>query len=181
MSTATLAPRVRPNLVSNTLQLARRYLLHIKATPEQLVEMTIQPIMFLVLFVFVFGGAIRLVAGVPAVRPPRDPRAGRLLPAVHDGLALNADFTRGVIDQFRSPPIARSAVISGRILADGARIAWSIVIITGFSMILGFSFGGAAGAIAARLRPGLPGDVLADGVPRDHGSDAGVGEHGASC
>ncbi|HEU4921188.1 MAG TPA: ABC transporter permease [Actinomycetota bacterium] len=151
MSTATLAPRVRPNLVSNTLQLARRYLLHIKATPEQLVEMTIQPIMFLVLFVFVFGGAILgswqeyLQYALPGILV----QAVCFLPFT-TALALNADFTRGVIDRFRSLPIARSAVISGRILADGARIAWSIVIITGFSMILGFSFGGGtAGAIGS--------------------------------
>ncbi|MGH2557021.1 MAG: ABC transporter permease, partial [Actinomycetota bacterium] len=61
MSTATLAPSApseRMSLITNTLQIARRYLLHIKATPEQLVEMSIQPLMFLVLFVFVFGGAI---------------------------------------------------------------------------------------------------------------------------
>jgi len=55
-----------------------------------------------------------------------------------------------VIDRFRSLPIARSAVISGRIAADGVRILWSILIITGFSMILGFRFtGGTAGAFGA--------------------------------
>jgi oleandomycin transport system permease protein len=55
-----------------------------------------------------------------------------------------------VIDRFRSLPIARSAVIGGRILADGVRILWSIVIITGFSMILGFRFtGGTAGAFGS--------------------------------
>jgi ABC transporter DrrB family efflux protein len=151
MSTATLAPVGRTNLVSNTLTIARRYLLHIKATPEQLVEMTIQPIMFLVLFVFVFGGAIAgswqdyLQFALPGILV----QSVCFLPFT-TALALNADFTRGVIDRFRSLPIARSAVISGRILADGARIAWSIVIITGFSMILGFTFGGGlAGAVGA--------------------------------
>ena len=60
------------------------------------------------------------------------------------------DFQRGVIDRFRPPPIARSAVIAGRILADGARILWSVLIITGFSMLLGFDFGGGvAGAFGA--------------------------------
>ena len=58
MSTVTATPVGRPNVVSNTLTIARRNLLHIKATPEQLVEMSIQPIMFVVLFVYVFGGAI---------------------------------------------------------------------------------------------------------------------------
>jgi ABC transporter DrrB family efflux protein len=151
MSTATLEPIGRPNLVSNTLTIARRYLLHIKATPEQLVEMTIQPIMFLVLFVFVFGGAIAgswqnyLQFALPGILV----QTVCFLPFT-TALALNADFQRGVIDRFRSLPIARSAVIGGRIAADGVRIAWSILIITGFAMALGFSFaGGAGGALGA--------------------------------
>ena len=150
MSTATLEPIGRPNLVSNTLTIARRYLLHIKATPEQLVEMTIQPIMFLVLFVFVFGGAIAgswqdyLQFALPGILV----QSVCFLPFT-TALALKADFQRGVIDRFRSLPIARSAVISGRIAADGVRIAWSILIITGFAMVLGFSFGGGAGGALA--------------------------------
>ena len=150
MSTVTLEPIGRPNLVSNTLTIARRYLLHIKATPEQLVEMTIQPIMFLVLFVFVFGGAIAgswqdyLQFALPGILV----QSVCFLPFT-TALALNADFQRGVIDRFRSLPIARSAVISGRIAADGVRIAWSILIITGFAMVLGFSFGGGAGGALA--------------------------------
>jgi ABC transporter DrrB family efflux protein len=151
MSTATLEPIGRANLVSNTLTIARRYLLHIKATPEQLVEMTIQPIMFLVLFVFVFGGAIAgswqdyLQFALPGILV----QSVCFLPFT-TALALNADFQRGVIDRFRSLPIARSAVIGGRIAADGVRIAWSILIITGFAIILGFSFGGgAAGTLGA--------------------------------
>ena len=150
MSTATLEPIGRPNLVSNTLTIARRYLLHIKATPEQLVEMTIQPIMFLVLFVFVFGGAIAgswqdyLQFALPGILV----QSVCFLPFT-TALALNADFQRGVIDRFRSLQIARSAVISGRIAADGVRIAWSILIITGFAMVLGFSFGGGAGGALA--------------------------------
>jgi ABC transporter DrrB family efflux protein len=65
-------------------------------------------------------------------------------------LGLNVDFQRGLIDRFRSLPIARSAVISGRIAADGVRIVWSILILTGFGVLLGFRFGGgAAGALGA--------------------------------
>ena len=146
MSAITTQLRARGNVVTNTLTLARRNLLHIKATPEQLVEMTIQPIMFLVLFVFVFGGAIAgswqdyLQFALPGILV----QSVCFLPFT-TALALNADFQRGVIDRFRSLPIARSAVISGRIAADGVRIAWSILIITGFAMVLGFSFGGGAG------------------------------------
>ena len=58
MSTATLAPGGRGSVVANTLTIARRNLLHIRSDPEQLVGMTIQPLMFLVLFVYVFGGGV---------------------------------------------------------------------------------------------------------------------------
>ena len=153
MSTATIEPRTAPgtSAVRNTLSIARRNLLHIKATPEQLVEMSIQPIMFLVLFVYVFGGAIAgssseyLQFALPGILV----QSVAFLPFT-TAIALNVDFQRGVIDRFRSLPIARSAVIGGRILADSARIAWSIVIITGFAVVLGFRFtGGAAGALGA--------------------------------
>jgi ABC transporter DrrB family efflux protein len=151
MSAVTLAPTVRSNLVRNTLTIARRNLLHIKATPEQLVEMSIQPLMFLTLFVYVFGGAIAsssreyLQFALPGILIQ-----GLAFLPFTTAIALNVDFQRGVIDRFRSLPIARSAVIGGRILADGARIVWSILIITGFAMLLGFRFdGGAAGAVGA--------------------------------
>jgi len=151
MSAATLPATGRTNVVSNTLMIARRNLLHIKATPEQLVEMSIQPIMFLVLFVYVFGGAIAgssaqyLQFALPGILV----QSVSFLPFT-TAIALNVDFQRGVIDRFRSLPIARSAVIGGRILADGVRILWSIIIITGVSMVLGFRFeGGSAGALGA--------------------------------
>jgi oleandomycin transport system permease protein len=151
MSTATLAPTGRTNIVANTLTIARRNLLHIKATPEQLVEMSIQPLMFLVLFVYVFGGAIELSSRqyLQFALPGILVQSVAFLPFT-TAIALNVDFQRGVIDRFRSLPISRSAVISGRILADGARIVWSIVIITGFAVVLGFRFGGGfAGALGA--------------------------------
>jgi ABC transporter DrrB family efflux protein len=157
MSSISVAgtPRTAPGTSAwrNTLTIARRNLLHIKATPEQLVEMSIQPIMFLVLFVYVFGGAIAsssreyLQFALPGILV----QSVAFLPFT-TAIALNVDFQRGVIDRFRSLPIARSAVIAGRIMADGARILWSIVIITGVAMILGFRFtGGTAGAFGAVL------------------------------
>ncbi|HYJ60048.1 MAG TPA: ABC transporter permease [Actinomycetota bacterium] len=150
MSAVTI-PTTGGNVITNTLTIARRNLLHIKATPEQLVEMTLQPIMFLVLFVYVFGGAITgssrsyLEFALPGILV----QSLAFLPFT-TAIALNVDFQRGVIDRFRSLPMARSSVIGGRILADGVRIVWSILIITGFAMILGFRFGGGtAGAVAS--------------------------------
>src|SRR5918999_4691900 len=152
MSTVALSPR-RVTALSNVLSIARRNLLHIKANPEQLVEMTIQPFMFLALFVYVFGGAIAgssreyLQFALPGILV----QSIAFTPFT-TALGLNMDFQRGLIDRFRSLPIARSAVIGGRIMADGARITWSILIITGFGVLLGFRFGdGALEALGAAL------------------------------
>lgn len=141
------------NSLRHTLILARRNLLHIKADPEQITGMTIQPLMFLVLFVYVFGGAIAgssreyLQFALP----------GQMImmtsfTAFQTGLGLSSDFKNGLIDRFRSLPISRSAVIGGRVLADAARVAWGILILAIFGVILGFRFqGGAAGALGALL------------------------------
>lgn len=151
--TATALPDTQhhASALSNTLTIARRNLLHIKTNPEQLVEMTIQPFMFLALFVYVFGGAIAgssreyLQYAVPGILVQ-----SLAFTPFTTALSLNADFQRGLVDRFRSLPISRSAVISGRIVADGARIVWSILIITGFAMLLGFRFsGGFLGGIGA--------------------------------
>jgi len=153
MSTAILSPTGHGNALTNTLTIARRNLLHIRANPEQLVEMSVQPFMFLVLFVYVFGGAIAgssadyLQFALPGILV----QSIAFTPFT-TALGLNVDFKSGLIDRFRSLPIARSAVISGRIVADSARIVWSIVIITGFGVLLGFRFGGGGlGAVGALI------------------------------
>jgi ABC transporter DrrB family efflux protein len=152
VSTATLAPG-RANAFTNTLTIARRNLLHIRTNPEQLVEMTIQPFMVLALFVYVFGGAIEgssreyLQYALPGILVQ-----SLAFTPFTTALGLNVDFQRGLVDRFRSLPIARSAVISGRIAADSVRILWSILIITGFGVLLGFRFGsGVLGAVGAIL------------------------------
>jgi ABC transporter DrrB family efflux protein len=157
MTTATLGPARRENIFSNTLTIARRNLLHIRANPEQLVEMTIQPLMFLVLFVYVFGGAIEraLEAAGLSMTYLQFVLPGILVQGIAftpftTALGLNKDFQQGLIDRFRSLPIARSAVIGGRIAADGFRIVWSVLIMVGFAVLLGFRFeGGPLGALGA--------------------------------
>ena len=153
MSATAVATTGRPNAIRNTLTIARRNLLHIKSDPEQIVGMTIQPLMFLVLFVYVFGGAIAgssreyLQFALPGILVQ-----GIAFTPFTTALGLNVDFQRGLIDRFRSLPIARSAVIGGRIAADGVRIIWGALILMGFGVALGFRFGGGlAGAIGAFL------------------------------
>jgi ABC transporter DrrB family efflux protein len=134
-----------------TAVLARRNLLHILTDPQQLVGVTVQPLMFLLLFVYVFGGAISgSTRGYLQFVLP-----GLLVQAVGFGttataVGLNADFQHGLIDRFRSMPVARSAVVAGRVTADLLRTAWSSLIITVVAVALGFRFhGGPLGALGA--------------------------------
>lgn len=138
-------------VVAQTGVMARRNLLHVLSDPEQLIGITIQPLMFLLLFVFVFGGAISgsTTGYLEFVLP------GLLVQGIGFGttqtaIGLNADFQRGLIDRFRSLPMARSAVVAGRVTADIARTAWMCLITVGVAAALGFRFhGGGAGAVGA--------------------------------
>jgi ABC transporter DrrB family efflux protein len=137
--------------LTQTVVLVRRNLLHVLGDPQQLIGMTIQPLMFLLLFVYVFGGAISgsTKGYLQFVLP------GLLIQGIAFGTAqtasgLNADFQHGLIDRFRSLPIARSAVVAGRVTADLLRTAWSSLIIVAVAVALGFRFhGGWAGAAGA--------------------------------
>jgi oleandomycin transport system permease protein len=155
-ATTTSARRGRVGFgeaVRHAFTIARRDLLHIKSDPDQLTGMTIQPLMFLVLFVYVFGGAIAgssseyLQFALPGILVQ-----GIAFTGFTTALGLNNDFKRGLVDRFRSLPIARSAVVAGRILADSLRVVWGVLIMTFFGVILGFRFeGGLAGGVGALL------------------------------
>jgi oleandomycin transport system permease protein len=125
--------------------IARRNLIRIKSDPEQLTGATVQPLMFLVLFVYVFGGAIAgdstsyLQFALPGILIQ-----GLSFQGFGTALGLNNDFEHGLIDRFRSLPIARSSVVAGRIMADSVLILWGTFVIVGFSLLLGFRFGGGA-------------------------------------
>jgi ABC transporter DrrB family efflux protein len=129
--------------------MARRNLLHVLSDPEQLIGITVQPLMFLLLFVYVFGGAISgsTTSYLEFVLP------GLLVQGIGFGttqtaIGLNADFQRGLIDRFRSLPMARSAVVAGRVTADIGRTAWMCLITVAVAVALGFRFhGGIAGAV----------------------------------
>jgi ABC transporter DrrB family efflux protein len=151
MSAAAPLPthRIGPRTAArHALIIARRNLLHIRSNAEQLTGVTIQPLMFLVLFVYVFGGAIAgssrkyLQFALPGIMVQ-----GIAFTSFSTGLGLNNDFQKGLIDRFRSLPIARSAVVTGRIFADAAQIVWSTAIMMGFALVVGFRFQG--GFVAA--------------------------------
>ncbi len=128
-------------LVTDTLVIAERNLVRLPRAPELLVAFTVQPIMFVLLFRYVFGGAIKT---------PGFSYADFLIPGIIvqniafggfvTALGLNEDLHKGLIDRFRSLPMARPAVLAGRTFADIVTNALSatILIITG--LIIGFSF-----------------------------------------
>jgi oleandomycin transport system permease protein len=104
-----------------------------------------------VLFVYVFGGAIAgssadyLQFALPGILVQ-----GTAFTPSTTALGLNQDFDKGLVDRFRSLPIARSAVIAGRVLADAVRVVWGSLVIVGFGLLLGFRFeGGLPGAVGA--------------------------------
>ena len=126
--------------MQHTLTLTWRSVLKIRTNAEDLLGLSLQPIMFLLLFVYVFGGAIAhgsTHAYLQYVLP------GMLVQTVlfatlGTGLMLNQDITAGVFDRFRSLPIARWAPLAGAIMGDVTRYVISVVVTLGFGMVLGF-------------------------------------------
>ena len=126
----------------NAFTLTWRSVLKLRTNMEDLVGLSLQPIMFLLLFTYVFGGAI--AGGTHAYLQFELP--GLLVMTVvfatlGTGLMLNQDITGGVFDRFRSLPIARWAPLGGAVLGDMVRYLISVVITLGFGMILGFRIG----------------------------------------
>ncbi|MFG1907359.1 ABC transporter permease [Kribbella sp. NPDC048928] len=150
MSAATLEPAAHLARRSNplawaqqSLTLAWRNIVRIRQNPEALADVTFQPIIFLVLFLFVFGGAIANGGTWHDYLPFLLP--GLLVQTVvfstmGTGVALNDDFAKGVFDRFRSLPIARVAPLIGAVLGDAVRYTLSIVILMTTGFILGFRF-----------------------------------------
>jgi oleandomycin transport system permease protein len=142
VTAVTLGPEARVGPVEgarNTATLAWRTLVQIKHNPFELLDFSVQPLMFLVLFTYVFGGAISgstseyLKFGLPGIIVQN-----MLFATMNTGVALNTDLTKGVFDRLRSLPIARWSPLAGRIVADVIKQAWAIALLLGVGMILGF-------------------------------------------
>jgi len=121
------------------LTLAWRNLVQLRSNPGELAAFVIQPLIFIVLFVYVFGGAIAGTSSsyLEYVLPGLIAQSG-VFSIMATGAGLNQDITNGVFDRLRSLPIARSAPLVGRAIGDLVRFAASLVILLGFGMLLGF-------------------------------------------
>ncbi|PWU49667.1 ABC transporter [Micromonospora globispora] len=158
-ATAALAPARRLGLAAglrHTLTLAWRSLVQIKHNPMELLDLSIQPVMFVLLFTYVFGGAI---SGSPGdylkFALPGIIVQNAFFATMTTGFGLNTDLTKGVFDRLRALPIARWSPLAGRILADTVKQAWSVSLLVGVGAILGFRLGngvlGLLGAFALLL------------------------------
>jgi ABC-2 type transport system permease protein len=133
--------------VSDSLTITRRNLIKVKRVPDLIVFATLSPIMFVVLFRYVFGGAINL--------PPGITYAEFLLPGIFaqtvvfgstiTGASIADDLQKGLIDRFRSLPMSRSAVLIGRTVADLGLNAISIVVMAVTGLLVGWRINSSIG------------------------------------
>lgn len=129
---------------ADILVITKRNLIKYKRVPQLIVLSTIQPVMILLLFNFVFGGALRLPPGV-------DKYINYLLPGVvvqvvlfgtiQATIAMAEDLNNGIINRFKSLPISQFAVVAGRALADLVRNAFVVTMLAIIGSAIGFEFG----------------------------------------
>jgi ABC-2 type transport system permease protein len=138
--------------VSAALTFGWRGMLKVKHVPEQLVDVTVTPVMFVLLFTYIFGGAIAGSTGeyldyiLPGILV-----MSVVFTTVYSGIALNTDLTKGVVDRFRSLPIWRPAPLVGALLGDSVRylVAGTVIVVLG--VILGYRPGAGLGGVIAAL------------------------------
>lgn len=162
------------NFLKDTFQITKRNLIKYKRVPELLVFSSFQPIMFLLLFNYVFGGAVTGGQGnyidflIPGIIIQSS-----IFGSTQTGIGLAEDFSKGIIDRFKTLPISRAAVLAGRTLADLLRNLFVItnMIIVGFilgfdpelnpitflsaialTLVVGYSFSWISASIGTRLR-----------------------------
>ncbi len=125
--------------LDQTFSLAWRSLVQLRRNPWELGDYSFQPVLFLLLFVYIFGGAIAgstdeyltfMLPGIVVMN--------MMFVTVYIGHGLNTDLTRGYFDRLRAMPVARWAPLAGRILADLVKQGWSIVLLLGLGFLLGF-------------------------------------------
>jgi ABC-2 type transport system permease protein len=143
--------------VKDTWVLCKRSIARIAREPEQLMDVTIQPVVFVLLFTYVFGSAIRLPGGGSYHQYLISGMFGMVMAGSAPGTAVGlvSDMTTGLIDRFRSLPIARAAVLAGRTISDLITQALGVIVLVATGLAVGWrvhnGLGDAALAIALSL------------------------------
>ncbi|MGY1617931.1 ABC transporter permease [Geodermatophilus sp. SYSU D00691] len=141
----------RPGRLSTALTFGWRGMLKVKHVPEQLLDVTVTPVMFVLMFTYLFGGAIAGSTGayleyvLPGILV-----MSVLFTTVYSGVSLNTDLTKGVVDRFRSLPIWRPAPLLGSLLGDSVRYVIAGTVIIALGLALGYRpDGGVLGVLGA--------------------------------
>ena len=149
ISSTPRPPQAGP--LSAALTFAWRGMLKVKHVPEQLLDVTITPVMFVLMFTYIFGGAIAGSTGeyrdylLPGILV-----MSVLFTTVYSGVALNTDLTKGVVDRIRSLPIWRPAPLLGSMIGDSVRYLANGTVIIVLGLALGFRpESGALGVLSA--------------------------------
>jgi ABC-2 type transport system permease protein len=150
---SVLASASRPSpagAASAVLAFGWRGILKIKHVPEQLIDVTITPVLFVLMFTYLFGGAISgstseylefILPGILVMSV--------LFTTVYSGVALNTDVTKGVVDRFRTLPIWRPSPLIGAVVGDSVRYVVAATVIIVLGVALGFRPGAVWGVFAA--------------------------------
>lgn len=151
-----LAYRERPNRpgrVQTSLTFCRRALLKIKHVPEQMFDVTVFPVMFTLMFTYLFGGALAGSTGeylqylLPGILVQ-----SVVFITVYTGFGLNTDISKGVFDRIRSLPVWRPSAIVGALLADSVRYSIASLVTISLGLVLGYRpAGGVTGVVLAVL------------------------------
>jgi ABC transporter DrrB family efflux protein len=155
VASSTSRPELRQTgLLHQSMAMVRRNLRHIRRQPEALTDVTIQPVMFVVLFAFVFGGSIQTQSSsykewlLPGIMAQTMAFASFVV-----AIGLNTDIDKGVIDRFRSLPISRASVLIGRSLSSLIHSSIGIVVMSLTGLAIGW-----------RITGGVPEALLAFGL-----------------
>ena len=139
-----------PSVFAACRAFAWRGMLKIKHVPEQLLDATITPVLFLLMFTYLFGGAVAgstseyLQYILPGILVQ-----SVLFTTVYSGVTLNTDVTKGVVDRFRSLPIWRPAPLVGAMIGDSVRYAFAAIVTLTVGIVMGFDpEGGVIGVVA---------------------------------
>jgi ABC-2 type transport system permease protein len=149
-TTVSVATRLRW-AVGDCLALTKRNLVHVRHVPEKLIDVTLQPLMFVLLVAYVFGGAIHVAGGGSY----REYLLGGIVvqtlafAVMGTAVGLADDIRNGVIDRFRSLPMARSAVLAGRALADTFCNLIALAVLVAAGLLVGWRIHGGAGSAIA--------------------------------
>lgn len=141
-----------PSLMSSSLAIVRRNLIHIKRMPEMLLDVTIQPVMFVLLFAYVFGGAIAVPGGgnyreflLPGIMVQTIVFSSAIV-----AIGISNDLEKGIVDRLKSLPISRSSVLVGRSISSLIHSSIGIAVMSATGLLIGW-----------RIRDGVVDGVLA--------------------